>query len=77
VAQTGAGFVVSRFAYLPFGGGPRICIGNSFAMMEARLLLATIAGRYRLQLLPGHQVEVNPLATLGFKDGVSMQVSLH
>ena len=36
-----------RFAYLPFGGGPRICIGNSFAQMEANLLLATIAGRYR------------------------------
>jgi cytochrome P450 len=65
-----------RFAYLPFGGGPRICIGNNFAMIEARLLLATIAQRYRLQLPPGHQVEVNPLATLGFKNSVPMQVSL-
>jgi cytochrome P450 len=64
-----------RFAYLPFGGGPRICIGNSFAMMEARLILATIAQQYRLQLPPGRRVEPNPLATLGCKGGVSMQVS--
>ncbi|MCL4300249.1 MAG: cytochrome P450 [Anaerolineae bacterium] len=66
-----------RFAYFPFGGGPRICIGNSFAMMEARLLLATIAQRYCLQLPPGFQVEANPLATLGCKGRVPMQVNLH
>jgi cytochrome P450 len=63
-----------RFAYFPLGGGPRICIGNSFAMMEARLLLATIAQRFRLQLPPGHQVEVNPLATLGCKGSVPMKI---
>jgi cytochrome P450 len=64
-----------RFAYLPFGGGPRICIGHSFALMEARLLLATIAQKYRLQLSPGHQVEPNPLATLGCKGSVPMHVT--
>lgn len=62
-----------RFAYLSFGGGSRICVGNNFAMVEARLVLATIAQQYRLQLLPGHQVEANPLATLGCKGSVPMQ----
>src|SRR6185436_9086867 len=42
-----------RFAYFPFGGGPRQCIGNAFATMEAVLLLATIAQRFRLALEPG------------------------
>jgi cytochrome P450 len=46
-----------RFAYIPFGAGPRICIGASFAMTEAMLLLATIAQRYRLRLAPGAVVE--------------------
>ncbi|MBI1876970.1 MAG: cytochrome P450 [Chloroflexi bacterium] len=63
-----------RFAYFPFGGGPRICIGSSFGMMESRLILTTMAQRYRLQLPPGHQVEANPLATLGCKGSVPLQV---
>ncbi len=44
-----------KFAYFPFGGGPRLCIGSAFALMEAKLLLATIAQRRRLRLLPGHE----------------------
>lgn len=44
------------FAYFPFGGGPRVCIGNTFAMMEAQLLLAAISRRYRLELSPGARV---------------------
>jgi cytochrome P450 len=51
-----------RFAYFPFGGGPRQCIGNSFALMEAALILATIAQQYRFKLIEGHPVV--PLASI-------------
>jgi cytochrome P450 len=61
-----------RFAYLPFGGGPRICIGNGFAMAEAQVALATIAQRYRLRLAPGHTVEPIGLITLRPKNGIWM-----
>jgi len=63
------------FAYLPFGGGPRICIGNGFAMTEAQLVLATVAQRYRLRLVPGHPVEPHPLITLRPRHGI--QMTLH
>ena len=61
-----------RFAYFPFGGGPHQCIGNAFAMMEAQLLLATIAQRYHLQLVPGHPVEPKVVLTLRPRYGLSM-----
>jgi cytochrome P450 len=64
-----------RFAYLPFGGGPRACIGKAFALMEARLLLATIAQRHRLSLAPGERVEVAPRITLTPKRGLRMIVT--
>lgn len=63
-----------NFAYLPFGGGPRICIGNGFAMTEAQLVVATIAQRYRLRLAPGHPVELHPLITLRPRHGMRMTV---
>jgi len=63
-----------KYGYLPFGGGPRICIGNAFALMEARLLLATIASRYRLTLVPGASVEMQPLITLNPQGGLNMQL---
>ena len=61
-----------RFSYLPFGGGRRICIGAAFAMAEATILLATIAQRYRLRLVPGHPVEPQGLITLRPRRGMMM-----
>ena len=63
-----------RFAYFPFGGGPRQCIGNAFAMMEAVLILAAIAQRFRLTLLPGQSVTPSPSITLRPEPGPRMRV---
>jgi cytochrome P450 len=63
-----------RYAYLPFGGGPRICIGNAFAMMEARLLLVGIVQEYRLAHVEGHKVEPEPLVTLRPRYGMQMML---
>jgi len=63
-----------RFAYFPFGGGPRQCIGESFAWMELILLVATISQQYRLRLVPGHPVVPQPLITLRAKHGMRMTV---
>jgi cytochrome P450 len=64
-----------RFSYLPFGGGRRICIGAAFAMAEATILLATIAQRYRLRLVPGHPVEAQGLITLRPRRGMMMTLT--
>lgn len=66
-----------RFAYFPFGGGPRFCIGSNFAMIEAQLILATIAQRYKLDLVPGHPVELEPLITLRPRHGMLMTLRPH
>jgi cytochrome P450 len=63
-----------QFAYFPFGGGPRLCIGSNFAMQEAQLLLATIARQYRLELVPGHNVVPEPLITLRPRGGLPMWI---
>jgi cytochrome P450 len=63
-----------RGAYFPFGDGPRICIGNYFALLEAVLVLATVAQRYRLALAPGFKLQLLPSVTLRPKHGVSMVV---
>ena len=63
-----------HFAYFPFGGGPRQCIGNTFAMMEAQLVLATIAQRYSLRLVPGHSVVPQVLLTMRPRYGLPMTI---
>jgi cytochrome P450 len=59
---------------MPFGGGPRICIGNTFAMTEMQLVLATLAQQYRVSLAPGHHVEPGPMITLHPKNGVLISI---
>jgi len=59
-----------RYAYFPFGGGPRLCIGEPFAWMEADLLIAALASRYRFRLAPGALVEPEPSVTLRLKHGL-------
>jgi len=61
-----------RHAYLPFGGGPRMCIGEGFAMLETRLLLATIGRRWSLRHDPAHRVELQPVVTLRPRTGMPM-----
>lgn len=65
---------LARYTYLPFGAGPRVCIGNSFAMMEAQIVLAMMAQRFRYEMTPGQTIEPNPLITLSPKDGLRMSV---
>ncbi len=64
-----------HFAYLPFGGGPRLCIGNQFALTEAQLVLATLAQRYTLRLVPGHPVRPNPIFVLRTSHGLPMTLT--
>jgi cytochrome P450 len=63
-----------KFAYFPFGGGPRQCIGNTFAMMEAVLLLTTIAEKARFELVPDHPFKLRPAVTLKPEFGIKVTV---
>lgn len=63
-----------QFAYFPFGGGARVCIGEHFAKMEGTLVLASIAQRFRLSLVPGQTIVPEPKMTLRPKSGIVMRV---
>jgi cytochrome P450 len=63
-----------KYAYFPFGGGPRRCIGDQFAMMEATLILATIARRFRLVELPDQTIDYWPSITLRPRNGLRVKV---
>lgn len=63
-----------RFAYLPFGAGPHLCIGKSFALLEAHLLLIVIAQRYALRHVPGHRVRNHATITLRPRYGMLMTI---
>jgi len=61
-----------KFSYFPFGGGARVCIGERFAWAEGVLVLATIAQRWKMRLVPGHPVETRAVITLRPKHGMNM-----
>ena len=63
-----------KYAYFPFGGGPRFCIGNAFAMMEIILVLATVGQRFRLTLAPNQSVTLLPAMSLRPRDGIKINV---
>ena len=63
-----------KYAYFPFGGGPRLCIGEQFAWMEGILIIVGLAQKFRLRLVPGHKVMPQPLITLRPKYGMKMTV---
>jgi cytochrome P450 len=67
---------IPRYAYFPFGGGPRICVGNQFAMMEAALVLATMMQRVHLERTSPQAVIPEPLVTLRPRHGLPMRVKL-
>ena len=64
-----------RFAYMPFGGGPRVCIGQGFAQLEAVLVLATLAQSWRAATAPGHAGATLPSVTLRMKGGLPVRLS--
>lgn len=65
-----------RYAYLPFGAGPRICIGNHFAMMEGQLLLATLAQRVHFSLIPGQTIVPDPVHHLTLRPAGAVKLGV-
>ena len=73
--QDGSTEGLPQYAYFPFGGGPRLCIGSSFARMEAVLLLATISHAFRLEPVAGEPPVPQPSVTLRPRGGIEMKLS--
>jgi cytochrome P450 len=65
----------TRYSYIPFGGGPHVCIGQSFAAMESALILATILPRFHFELLADQVIEPEPLITLRPKNGIQVRIT--
>jgi len=63
-----------KYAYYPFGGGPRLCIGEGFAWMETVLLTAAISRKWRMELLPGQAIEPEPVVTLRPRNGIKVRL---
>jgi cytochrome P450 len=63
-----------RYAYFPFGVGPRQCVGSHLAMLETQLILATIIPRFKFRLVPGYPVELQPSITLRPRNGILMTI---
>jgi cytochrome P450 len=63
-----------RYAYFPFGGGPRMCIGSGFAMAEGALVLACLLRRFRFRMAAPGPVAMKPLVTLRPRDGMPMRL---
>ncbi|MBW4508505.1 MAG: cytochrome P450 [Scytonematopsis contorta HA4267-MV1] len=63
-----------KFAYFPFGGGQRICIGKNFALMEATIIIALMSQRFKLELVPNQQIEIDPTFTLRPKYGIKVKI---
>jgi len=72
--ENGLAKQLPRFAYFPFGGGPRQCIGNTFALMEASVVLATVGQKYRFGLAPGHEVSPMASITMRPRNGIRLRL---
>jgi cytochrome P450 len=64
-----------KMAYFPFGGGPRVCIGNTFAMLESMLVLATVARDWSMRLVPNQEIRLSPVLTLRPRNGIRVVLS--
>ncbi len=60
------------FTYLPFGGGPRVCIGNQYAMLQMLMILSALLRRYDFELIPGQTIEAQPMVILRPRHGIRM-----
>ncbi|HEY9472919.1 MAG TPA: cytochrome P450, partial [Mycobacteriales bacterium] len=64
-----------RYAYIPFGAGPRVCVGSSLGLMEATFVIAVVCRELRLTTLPDHRVVPEPMLSLRIRGGLPVTVS--